>query len=105
MAAVEIAIGDKSVRFHESRYAEKGARPRVSCPTTHLFNASNRKCVYLTGLDLSGLSCLVAKARSTAHNDTSCARCFSYITLHYITLHYITLHYITLHCITLKLLV
>jgi len=28
MAAVEIAIGDKSVRFHESRYAEKGARPR-----------------------------------------------------------------------------
>ena len=39
MAAVEIPVGDKSVRFHESRYAEKGARPRVSStlPTYHRY--------------------------------------------------------------------
>lgn len=30
MADVEIAIGNQSIRFHESRHAEKGARPRVS---------------------------------------------------------------------------
>ncbi len=30
MAGVDIEIGDQRVRFHESRYAEKGTRPRVS---------------------------------------------------------------------------
>lgn len=47
MADVEIAIGNQSIRFHESRqaesrHAEKGARPRVSLTSAGVHAAHNQ---------------------------------------------------------------